>query len=258
MFEGIVFPLQLDFEHAIQRVALTSKKTAPAVMKQQAKLLFVEVAKITPPAGGAAGSTLSGKEAEKAGKLAIVRDLHMIYGMPGRAYSDIQDHDQHAADGFWSCYKQGRMDDAAKIVKTHLNKSFVPFDGGRAGRNLAHKKRKKEALFYITNPDALAAHIRELQQHVWYLASGWSPALRALGANVPYGVNMHNGPGQLHVVANDQTIEITMTNEVRYARDIKGLRDRISFAMKVRVGDLNRAWDDWMKRLARDNGFKAA
>lgn len=258
MTEGIVFPIQDQFDHALARLASTSKRTGLEVMKQQARLLFVEVAKVTPPNGGAAGRTLQGREAEKAGKLAITRDLHQIYGLPGRAFSDIQDRDVAAADAFWSAYKGGRMDAAGKIVRKQLGKSFVPFDGGKAGRSLAHKKRKKEALFYISNPASLAFHIQELQQHVWYLASGWSDALQALGARAPYGVNMHDAPGRLRIVATDDRIEITMINDVRYAREIKGLRDRISFAMKVRVGALDRAWNDWLKRLARDSGFKAA
>lgn len=259
MTEGIVFPLQDQFDHAVARLVSTSKRTALEVTRQQARLLFVEVARVTPPNGGSAGRTLQGREAEKAGRLAIVRDLHQVYGLPGRAASDIRDRSGNdAADAFWSAYKGGRMDAAGKIVKRVLGKSFVPFDGGKAGRGLAHKKHKKEALFYITNPASLAFHIRELQQHVWYLASGWSKALSALGARAPYGVNMHDAPGQLRIVATDERIEITMTNDVRYARQITGLRDRISFAMKVRVGAMDRAWEDWLKRLARDSGFKAA
>lgn len=257
--EGIVFPVQDQFDHALARLARTSKRTGLEVMKQQARLLFAEVAKVTPPNGGAAGRTLQGREAEKAGKLAIVRDLHMVYGLPGRAMADIRDRGGNdAADAFWSAYKGGRMDAAGKIVKRTLGKSFVPFDGGKAGRNLAHKKRKKEALFYITNPASLSFHIQELQQHVWYLAGGWSDALKALGARVPYGVGVHPGaPGQLRIVATEERVEITMINDVSYARQIKGLRDRISFAMKVRVGALDRAWEEWLKRLARDSGFRA-
>lgn len=258
MSEGFVFPTSTTFDAALQRLASTSKKSAVEVMRQQAKLLFVEVAKVTPPAGGAKGNTLSGKAAEKAGQLAIVRDLHQIYGMPGRAFSDIAAKDQSAADAFWSCYKEGRVEAAGIIVKRELGKSFVPFDGGRLGRGFRGKKRTKEAVFYITNPAALHEHIQTLQAHVWYLASGWSDALRALGASLPYGVGRHHGPGMLKVEATDQRIVITMTNNVRYARQVKNLQSQITFAMKVRSGALDRQWDDWMKRLARSSGLKAS
>ena len=246
------------FDAALLRLISTSKKSAVEVMRQQARLLFVEVAKVTPPAGGASGNTLQGKAAEQAGKLSIVRDLHQVYGMPGRAHSDIlAAAGPRRAAAFWACYKENRMADAALIVKADLNKSFVPFDGGKSARGFLGKKRKKEALFYISNPEALNSHIEQLQQHVWYLASGWSSALRALGAKLPYGVGKHSGPGLLKVETNDQRIVITMTNEVSYARQIKNLQSQINFAMKVRTGVLERQWQEWMKRLARESGFKA-
>lgn len=246
------------FDAALVRLISTSKKSALEVMKQQAKLLFVEVAKVTPPAGGKQGATLQGKAAEQAGKLAIVRDLHQIYGMPGRAYSDLQNVNQASAGAFWSAHKEGRTDDAAQIIKRDLGKSFVPFDGGTLAKKFQGKKRTKEAIFYISNPEALHAYITQLQQHVWYLASGWSHALSALGAKLPYGVGKHSGPGLLKIELNDQRIGITMTNDVSYARQVKNLQSQINFAMKVRTGSLDRQWSDWMKRLARENGFKAA
>lgn len=254
---GLTFDTS-DFDHALQRFARTSKRTAAEVMKEQARLLFVEVAKITPPAGGKAGATLQGKAAEKAGQLAIVRDLHQVYGMPGRAYSDILAAKGPArADAFWSCYKENRMDAAGLIVKADLNKSFVPFDGGKAARGFLGKKRKKEALFYISNPASLQFHIQELQQNVWHLASGWKAALQELGiTSLPYGIGKGSGQGTLTIEITDDRIVITMTNNVSYARQIKNLNSQIKFAMKVRTGVLQRRWEDYLKRLGPKDGFK--
>lgn len=244
------------FDAALQRLLSTSKKSAVEVLKQQAKLLFVEVAKVTPPAGGKSGNTLSGRAAEQAGQLAIVRDLHQVYGMPGRAYSDLQDVSQGAAGAFWSAHKEGRSEDAGQIVRSHLGKSFVPFDGGKMGKGFRGKKRGQKAVFYISNPEALQDHISTLQSHVWFLASGWSQALRALGAKLPYGVGKHQGPGLLKVEITEQRLGITMKNDVRYARQIKGLQSQINFALKVRAGKLDRQWEDWMKRLGKQSGFR--
>lgn len=257
MSDGLVINAA-PFDAALARLIATSKRAAVDVLKQQARLLFVEVAKVTPPAGGAKGNTLQGIAAERAGKLAVVRDLHSIYGMPGRAYSDLlATSGRDRADAFWSCYKENRMDAAALIVRNDLRKSFVPFDGGKAARGFLGRKRKPEALFYITNPASLQMHIRELQQRVWFLASGWADALSALGVRLPYGVGRHSSaPGMLKVVANDDRIEITMTNDVRYARQVKNLRAQIDFAMRVRTDALQRSWDDWMTRLARESGLK--
>lgn len=248
-----------DFDAALLRFMSTSKKAAAQVMNDQARLLFVEVAKVTPPNGGASGATLTGVEAEKAGRLAIVRDYHQIYGMPGRAYSDLQDAaGPSVADSFWACLKSERYTAAESIVKNNLGKSFVPFDGGKAARGFLGKKKQRKPLFYISNPDALQAHVAELQKHVWFLASGWRDALTALHAKIPYGVNKQSGPGSLSVVITDQKIEIVMSNDVRFAGNVKDLRNRVAFAMQVRTGVLQRRWDEYIKLLGPKDGFKVS
>lgn len=254
-----------DFDHALARLLSTSKRAAVEVVKQQARLLFVEVAKVTPPAGGKKGNTLQGRDAEKAGKLAITRDMHMTYGSPGLAYNDlVSKTGKNRADAFWSAYKNNRLLAAESIIQADLNKSFTLFDGGKANKGMRGKKRKKEPLFYIRNPDAMSYYIEELQQNVWYLASGWADPLKALGVKrLPYGVGKKSGPGLLKVEINDQRIVITMTNKVKYAGKIRsdkgesqGLEPQIRFAMKVRTGDLQRAFDKYLKDLESGRGFK--
>lgn len=247
------------FEVALARLATSSKKGAVEVMRDEARRLFVEVGKVTPPAGGAKGNTLQGLKAEKAGKAAIVRDFHAVYGTPSRAYDDLKAKStEDRADAFWASFKNGRLDAAQSIVRADLGKSLSPFDGGKAVKSFRGKKRKKEALFYITDTKPFQAAIEEAQSHVWYLASGWADALKALGVkSLPFGMNKQNGPGLLRVIVTDRNIEITMRNEVRYARRIQGLQDQIDFAMRVRVGKLDRAWDNYLKKLAREVGLKA-
>lgn len=247
------------FDHALMRLMSTSKKAAVDVMKDEARRLFVEVGKVTPPAGGAKGNTLQGLKAEKAGKAAIVHDYHEIYGTPSRAYDDLKAKStEDRADAFWASFKNGRLDAAQSIVRADLGKSLSPFDGGRAAKAYRGKQRKKEALFYITDTKPFQAAIEEAQSHVWYLASGWADALKALGVKrLPFGMNKQNGPGLLRVIVTDRNIEITMRNEVSYARRVKGLQDQIDFAIRVRVGKLDRAWDEYLKKLAREVGLKA-
>jgi len=255
---GLITIDNAAFSAALARFVATSKKSSIELMRQQARLLFVEVANVTPPAGGKTGATLKGKAAEKAGQLAIVRDYHQLYGMPGRAYGDIQAKSQRAADAFWSHHKQGRDRQAGQIVKSVLGKSFVPFDGGKAARGFLGKKRRKEALFYISNPAALQEHVRTLQEHVWFLASGWGHALRQLGARLPYGIDKHAAaPGFLRVSITEQAIEIAMVNDVRYARQIKQFQAQIAFAMKVREGALTRRYEAWLAALAK-RGLKSS
>ena len=258
MSTGLITIDNAAFSAALARFVSTSKKSSVELMRQQARLLFVEVANVTPPAGGKSGATLKGKAAEKAGQLAITRDYHQLYGMPGRAYGDIQSKSQRAADAFWSHFKHDRLHEAGQIVKSVLGKSFVPFDGGKAARGFLGKKRRQEALFYISNPTALHEHVSTLQEHVWFLASGWGKALRQLGARLPYGIDKHAAsPGFLRVTITEAAIEIAMVNEVRYARQIKKFSEQLAFAMKVREGALTRRYEAWLAALAK-RGLKSS
>ena len=247
------------FSAALTRLVASSKRAAVDVMKQQAKLLFVEVAKVTPPAGGKSGNTLQGRQAEKAGKLAIVRDYHGIYGTRSRAFDDIKAAaGEQRAQAFWAQLSNNNVPLANAILRDAVGKSLSPFDGGSAARRFVGKKRKKEVLFYVQDAENLAAAIAAAQSHVWYLAGGWKDALLTLGAKLPYGIAKGSGPGLLRVIANDKEIDIRMINKTGYARQIKGLQAQIDFAMKVRTGSLQRQWDDYLKKLARQNGLKAS
>ena len=242
------------FNAALVRLLASSKRSAVAVMKQQAKLLFAEVAKVTPPNHD---STL-GKSAERNAKQKIGGDQRSLYGTPSLAFDHLKAQSEPAANAFWHLYQEGDTQSAGAIVRSNLGKSFTPFDGGKVGRNFLAKRRrsKREVIHYVTEPLALDAHIKDLQNHTWWLASGWAPALRALGAKTPYGVGKVPAPGLLKVEATDQRIVITMSNEVRFARQVRDIQRRIDFALKKRTGTLQRTWDNYLATMARTSGLK--
>jgi hypothetical protein len=245
------------FDAAVLRFALTSRKAATEVMKDQAKLLFVEVAKITPPYGGDA---LTGRKAEAQGKAAVDRGIRSIYGTPGDAYEVLNDISPGAANSFWFFHKNRDDSMASKLLRDKTGKGLVPFDGGtlhrRFGRGARRRNRTKRAVTtFVSNPQELDDYIEQQQSHVWWLAGGWADALRALGAKVPYGVDKLNSPGRLKIEATDQRIVITMTNEVSYGRQVRDIERRINFAMNKRVGALDRRWEHYLNRAAKDSGF---
>lgn len=245
------------FDAAVLRFALTSRKAATEVMKDQAKLLFVEVAKITPPYGGDA---LTGRKAEAQGKAAVDRGIRSIYGTPGDAYEVLEAKSAGMANAFWSLHKDGKDDLASRLLREQTGKGMVPFDGGtlhrRFGRGAVRGNRTKRRITtFVSNPQELDDYIEQQQSHVWWLAGGWADALRALGAKVPYGVDKLNSPGRLQIEANDRRIVITMMNEVGYGLQVRDIERRIDFAIKKRVGALDRRWESYLNRAAKDAGF---
>lgn len=241
-------------EAAIQRVMSTSKRGAAEVLKAEAKLVFVEVAKVTPPSH--AGVT--GRTAEKHAKTKIAAEIHSLYGGPDDAYDAIAEKSPAKASAFWYLHKNDETADANAILREATGNILYPFDGGTHHRRNFKKSasRKKGFTFFVSNPQALDLYVQQEQSHVWWLASGWEDALTALGAKLPYGVSRHNAPGTLKVdIANDR-ISITMGNDVKYAREVKDIERRIKWAMELRADRMQKNWDNYMSRLAGEAGMK--
>lgn len=222
-------------------------------MRQQAKLLFVEVAKVTPPFGPGALQNASAAQTNARAKVAA--DIYGLYGLPNDAYDAIKERSPGEAQAFWYLHKKGDTAGAGDLLRAATGSILHKFDGGVHHRR-NFRKKTKNFRFYVSDPASLKDYVREMQSHVWWLASGWSEPLAALGARVPAGVNRHDAPGLLLVTVTDQLIEVMMRNNVRYAVKVNNLNNRIRYAMDRRADALNRRWEEWMLRLAREAGLK--
>jgi hypothetical protein len=245
---------------ALQRLLSTSKRGAVTVCKQEFGIILTNVARLTPPA--ILNQNVTGKKAEVIGKAAVARDISSLYGTPNDAYSLITDKGGAAqASAFWLMHSQGQDDVASQIMKQATGKSFSDFDGGElhgrtAGGKRRRSSRKREPVFYVRNPDDLQKYIEEEQSHVWWLASGWAPALRALGRKLPYGVDRGNAPGTLKVQVTTAKIEITAIDQVGFASNVTNIEDRIKRAMDFRADRLQNTWDNYIKTLSGETGMK--
>lgn len=232
----------------------TSKRSAVEVTKSEAKLVFVEVARVTPPTH--AGVT--GRAADQHAKTKVASDIYSLYGTPGDAYDAIAERSPAQASAFWYLNENDETSAANDILREATGSILYPFDGGvHHQRNFRKSaKRKKGFTFYVSNPQSLDVYVQQEQSHVWWLASGWEDALSALGAKLPYGVSRHNAPGTLRVEITNDRISITMTNDVGYAREVKDLERRIRWAMEIRADRMQRNWDNYIARIASASGMK--
>lgn len=246
------------FTAALARLISTSRRSAPEIMRQQARIVFTQAAAITPPAS--AGVT--GRAAEKQGRNAIAGDISSLYGTPAQAYDAIADESPAAASAFWLLHRSGDDEAAGKIVYGELGSSFSPFDGGTLHKRVLTRRgrvnRRKKHVFYVRDPDALESYIADEQDHVWWLASGWAEALRGLGARLPYGVGKLPAPGALRVSTEGNIITITARNEVSWASNVRDLQRRVQWALDKQTRTLDRRWEFYLKKLARDSGLKAS
>lgn len=241
-------------EAAIQRVMSTSKRTATQVLKAEAKLVFVEVAKVTPPSHVG----VTGRTAETHAKTKIAAEIHSLYGTASDAYDAIAEKSPAKASAFWYLHSHDETAEANAILREATGSILYPFDSGAHHRKNFRKSanRKRGFTFYITDPKDLDAYIKEQQSHVWWLASGWEDALTALGAKLPFGVSRHNAPGTLKVDVTNDRIEITMGNDVKYARQVKDIERRILWAMNIRADRMQRNWDNYLTNVAGASGMR--
>lgn len=241
-------------EQALQRLLSTSKRAAVDVLKDEARIVFKNVALYTPPAH--AGVT--GKAAETHAKAKIAADIHSLYGTPGEAYDLLPQH-SGVADAFWSHYKRGEITDASSILRETTGSILHEFDAGVHHRK-NFRRRARNFRFFVTDPQELEMYIQMQQESIWFLASGWEDALSALGVkSLPYGTGKHSeAPGSLQVDITTGGIQITMRNDVSYARAVKDIQRRIRWAMEIRADRMQRNWDNYLAKLAGAAGLKAS
>lgn len=235
---------------ALARLASTSKRAAVDIVKQEFGLMLTEVAKYTPPAS--AGVT--GKRAERQGRAAVAADIYAVYGTPSDAYDAVAaaGGPQGRADAFWALHQAGDSGGAAQIVREATGRSLSRFDGGtlhRRQRIGVRRRRNRQLLYYVSDPEALEAYVQADQEDVWKLASGWAPALQALGRKLPYGVGKHSSPGSLRVRINDAKIEIVAIDGLPWASEVTNIQRRILWAMNRRANALDRRWQHFIRNV---------
>lgn len=239
-------------EAALQRLLSTSKRTGEEVLRERAKVVFNTVARYTPPAHA---GTL-GKQAETHAKAKVASDIYSIYGTPNDAYAAVQAKSPGQADPMWWLLKHGDVRGASDIVRETTGSIIAPFDDGAHHRR-NFRRRSRNFRFFVSDPKNLKAYVQLEQEQVWWLASGWEPALAALGVrNIPYGITKHGAPGTLKVEVSAQKIVVTMVNNVGYAGEVQGIERRIAWAMDRDTDTMQRMWDNFMQKLSGQTGLK--
>jgi hypothetical protein len=235
-------------EAALLRLMSTSRRAAVDVARQEFGLMLSEVARYTPPAS----EGVTGKKAEMQGRAAVAADIYAAYGTPGDAYDAISAASSpQRADAFWVLHRAGDDTAAGRIVREVTSKSFGRFDGGAVHKRQrvgVRNRRRGAPVFFVSDLNELESYVKSKQGRVWWLASGWAPALRALGRPLPTGVGKQGAPGTLKVRIDDARIQITAVDSVSWASKLPGIGSRIRWALQRRTSTLQRRWDHFIQR----------
>ncbi len=100
---------------------------------------------------------------------------------------------------------------------------------------------------------ALQAYIKKVSERVGWLAAGWRTAAEQLGINLPQWIARHKSPGSMRIEITDTGLEITMTNAVGYASEVKDMTRRVQFAVDGQAAAMTRRSADYMVNMLRRN-----
>ena len=208
------------FREAFAKFQGTSKRGIATNLRQQAKLLVVDVAKRTPP-----GNFYGSSWRRKAGEGTIQRDLAKIM----RASSS-----KNAATDPASIHERYRR--TRGRVTTYLKKG---------GRDERHKVKT----------DILRQYRNMVKARVGYMAAGWAQAANFLGASLPGWITRHSakGYGSVNIVGDD--INVNLGNRTIYPESRGLVERRVSAALKKRYWAMIKQADNYLKLAAQQAGF---
>ena len=209
-------------KEAFARFQETSKRSVATNLRQQGKLIAVDIAKRTPP-----GDFQASGWKRTAGENTVKADIAKImrpWNNP-RARTDPQRiHKEYRR-------KRGR-------VVTRLNKG------------------QKDERWRI-DAQTYRIYLDQVKKRVGYMAAGWAKAAAFLGASIPNWITRHSAPGSGAVNIRGENIELDLTNNAVYA-DSRGLVDRRAVAaLKKRYWAMIKQADNYLKMAAKEAGLDA-
>ncbi len=210
------------FKEAFARFQQTSKRSVATNLRQQGKLIAVDIAKRTPP-----GDFQASGWKRVAGENAVKGDIAKIMRP-------------------WNNPKA--RTDPQRIHKEYKRKR---------GRVQTRLKRNKDERFRI-DTQTYKIYVEQIRNRVGYMAAGWAKAAAFLGASLPNWITRHSAPGTGNVVIRGEDIELDLTNNAVYP-DSRGLVDRRAVAaLKKRYWAMIKQADNYLKKAAQEAGFNAS
>lgn len=247
------------FERELGKMLDRSKKSAPEVVKQQAKLFVRDVVRMTPPmTDGKRPTQESLNEQKRAGEKAVVRDIGRVFTTAtGLTVSKAQSgtfseselvnafdfRSQELSDRVVNLARKGDVSAIRELVKD----SKLPLFGVAAAPDPAmHNRQRKRGKvssrrtqrFLITSAPSVRAYVRQRLKEVGKAKAGWARAAATLGVNLPNWIAGKASPGLCDVSSlnNPTKPSLTVGNLVDYIQATGARLRIIQRAIDFRAG----------------------
>lgn len=233
------------FNKAIETLHREDKRTVPQLLRDQGRLLGVDLAYNTHPIG-------KGVEAKRQGEMAVTRDIMRAYITEKEVFEVVKNHTEIGpAKAFYKMMKAGNYNGASEIldrlgIKIQAD-SVGPWDGGETHRKLrnakgAVPKRKSKFGRMIPNTQEMAPYIREIKKRVGYSKAGYAAGAAQLGTlrSFPGWVkrHAHGSKGGAEDKSRDSKDPyVSVYNGVPWIKNVT-FPEGIARAMNYRIGKI--------------------
>lgn len=209
------------FNAALERYKDAVGKSWPEVLKQQGRLLAVNLATETQPWGNS-------QEGFKVGKDAVLRDVGRVFVASSGMYERLKEKSIKVARAYWSCMSTDRVDRAERILQAngvnahHAKKPDPELHVARRDRH-GHVRQKKNQYpaAIIFDEKKITTYANKVARKVGTGKSGWAQCAEELGGarGIPLWAK-RNRSGSTGGVDDNSTAmnnpSVTLENRVRY------------------------------------------
>ena len=214
---------QASFEDTLVRWMVLTGKSAPEVIRKQARLIAVNLAHNTQPYGFDQG-------ARQRGERATARDIARVYVPVTKIFATIAATNQDAARGFIQAVQTGNVTHAREILHafklTDLERVNIgPFDPSiheqlrRSNRRGRISPRLKPRLI-VTDPTALSKYSKAMVKRVGFGKSAWASCADRFGGSrgIPQWAKRHRAPANVVDRTSDpNNPHVVMTSLVKFS-----------------------------------------
>lgn len=201
----------------LERFQLETGKSWPDLLRQQGRLIAVNLAHNTQPYGFA-------DTAKKMGEYAVIRDIGRVFWDSPSAYVALREKSEKAARVCYRALMSGKLALAHRILQA--NGIDVPIGELQAGLHKSRRNarghvsaRKNSPSLIVVKGKQIDKYAKEIQRRVGFGKSGWASCAQSLGGmrGIAQWAKRGRAPGGV----NDQSKslnnpQITLQNNVRY------------------------------------------
>jgi hypothetical protein len=209
------------FNRALEEYQQAVGKSWPEVLRQQGRLLAVNLATETQPWGDSS-------DGFEVGKKAVMRDVGRVFASGSVIYDQLMMKSRAQASAYWMLMNRGQVNDAERILVAngidvkHIKRPDHAMHKARIDRrgHVYQGKRFRPSAI-VFDEKSIESYGRKISKNVGTGKAGWAQCAEELGGarGIPQWAKRNRSPGVGGVIDNSSSFNnpsVTLENRVSY------------------------------------------